>query len=291
MGQVCGVNSTQGPPHHEVPQDRAPPCQRRRVGSPGEGRGDDGARGAVAALTRTKMRVLESPTLYLPSETLTMGNWEGQEQQPRISRTCRQRGERSVGCGPPAIGPAPMDRCRQRAHRGGEPAWSWPGSSPPPAHACPRGQHRCLYLPGSSWVGSCGSPSQQLPLQPRAVGSTHSTHTLWERGPGGFPRPATLVQAENKHNSLHLLPAPLPGAHLLWDPQVWGAQSHPENGKEKGTHPPALLILSHGGFAPPSTQLWGRDLQCPTAPHSHQQKRLKALYFFLHPPNFNIWHR
>lgn len=79
------------------------------MGSPGEGQGDDGTRGAVAALTRTKMRVLESPTLYLPSETLTMGNWEGQEQQPRISRTCQQSGERSVGRGPPTIRPAPMD--------------------------------------------------------------------------------------------------------------------------------------------------------------------------------------
>lgn len=63
-------------------------------------------REAVAALTRTKMSVLESPTLYFPSETLTMGNCEGQEQQPRISRTCRHRGEASVGCGSPAVGSA-----------------------------------------------------------------------------------------------------------------------------------------------------------------------------------------
>ena len=46
----------------------------------------------AVALTRTKMSVLESPTLYLPSETLTMGNWEGQEQHPRISRTCGREG-------------------------------------------------------------------------------------------------------------------------------------------------------------------------------------------------------
>lgn len=31
-------------------------------------------------LTRTKMRRLESPTRYFPSETLIMGNWSGQVQ-------------------------------------------------------------------------------------------------------------------------------------------------------------------------------------------------------------------
>lgn len=73
---------------------------RRRVGGgPGVVGGGDGVRDAAVALTRTKMRVLESPTLYLPSETLTMGNCEGQEQQPRISRTYRQRGERLGGGG------------------------------------------------------------------------------------------------------------------------------------------------------------------------------------------------
>lgn len=38
-------------------------------------------------LTRTKMSRLESPTRYLPSETLIMGNWSGQVQWPRISLT------------------------------------------------------------------------------------------------------------------------------------------------------------------------------------------------------------
>lgn len=68
-----------------------------------EGDNEEGE-GAVAALTRTKMSVLESPTLYFPSETLTMGNCEGQEQQPRISRTCGHGGEGSVGRARPAVG-------------------------------------------------------------------------------------------------------------------------------------------------------------------------------------------
>lgn len=34
-----------------------------------------------------KMSALESPTLYFPSETLVIGNCDGQEHWPRISRT------------------------------------------------------------------------------------------------------------------------------------------------------------------------------------------------------------
>lgn len=37
--------------------------------------------------TLMKINALESPTLYFPSDTLIMGNWAGQEQRPRISRT------------------------------------------------------------------------------------------------------------------------------------------------------------------------------------------------------------
>ena len=35
-------------------------------------------RGLLCRHTRTNIRVLESPTLYLPSDTLIMGNWVGQ---------------------------------------------------------------------------------------------------------------------------------------------------------------------------------------------------------------------
>jgi len=34
------------------------------------------------------MRVLESPTLYLPSDTFTMGNWDGQVHRLIRNWTC-----------------------------------------------------------------------------------------------------------------------------------------------------------------------------------------------------------
>lgn len=87
-------------------------------------------REAAMALTRTKMSVLESPTLYFPSETLTMGNCEGQEQQPRISRTCSTQGRvsgawascyRGGGAQNSPVGPV--------GHR--PPLQSWWGTDPP----------------------------------------------------------------------------------------------------------------------------------------------------------------
>lgn len=43
-------------------------------------------------LTRTKMRVSESPTRYFPSDILIMGNWMGQVQRLTRCWTCGQKG-------------------------------------------------------------------------------------------------------------------------------------------------------------------------------------------------------
>lgn len=43
-----------------------------------------------------KIRELESPTLYFPSDTFVMGNWAGQEHRPSISRTYRNERKEEI---------------------------------------------------------------------------------------------------------------------------------------------------------------------------------------------------
>lgn len=80
--------------HHVAPQHLWEPVKGRSQPVPEAWEPSPGAvLRQPLTLTRTKMSRLESPTRYLPSDTLIMGNWSGQVQWPRISRTCGQRAE------------------------------------------------------------------------------------------------------------------------------------------------------------------------------------------------------
>ena len=75
-----GVPATPHPHHHVAPQDLVKEVFRKMSWLP------------IAGMpTRTKMRILVSPILYLPSETRIMENWLAHWHSSTRSRTCIKR--------------------------------------------------------------------------------------------------------------------------------------------------------------------------------------------------------
>lgn len=149
---------------------------------------------------------------------------------------------------------------------------------------------------GGSWFGpSLAAPPPNLGgfvwepelvalrAAPGGGGHPQHPHALGEWPGGGLgglpPAGPPPQQAENGHNSLHLPPAPLHGAHPLRDP--WGVGSSEPPQKCEGENPP-LLTPKLWGISPPHPQA-PRYGAGTSAPHIHPQKRVKPHIFFASP--------